>query len=120
MGTVGGTATVFIIACSTVRLSPLPQSVGYRSPSKNAETTAVHGEPAVVGDELAESRRNMPNLWIQRLTCWFRGHHDLCLAAAYGEVRPGGSRKELHYCVRCGRAVWTSSPPDGPWCAHHE
>jgi hypothetical protein len=56
----------------------------------------------------------MPNLWIQRLTCLLRGHHDLCLAAAYGEILPGGSGKELHYCARCGRAVWVSSPPARP------
>lgn len=52
--------------------------------------------------------------WIQRLTCMLEGHHDLCLAAAYGARLPGGSGKELHYCARCGRAVWTSPGPDGP------
>jgi len=55
----------------------------------------------------------MPNLWIQRLKCWLRGHHDLGLAAAYGEILPGGSGKDLHYCARCGRAVWTSLPSAG-------
>ena len=48
-------------------------------------------------------------MWIQWLTCGVRGHHDLCLAGAYGQILPGGSSKELHYCVRCGRAVWKAS-----------
>lgn len=55
----------------------------------------------------------MPLMSFQTLMCMFRGHHDLCLAAAYGEILPGGMVKELHYCARCGRAVWKSSPP-GP------
>lgn len=45
--------------------------------------------------------------WIRRLTCWLDGHRDLCLAEADGEMFPGGQSKELHYCARCGRAVWT-------------
>ena len=51
--------------------------------------------------------------WIRRLTCWLGGHHDLCLAAAYGEILPSGRSKELHYCARCGRGVWTSPPSAG-------
>ena len=47
----------------------------------------------------------MLDFWIQRLTCWLRGHHDLSLAAAYSEILPGGSGKELRYCVRCRRNV---------------
>jgi hypothetical protein len=52
----------------------------------------------------------MPSMWFQTLVCLLRGHPDLRLAAAYGETLPGGSSKELHYCARCGRAVWTSPP----------
>ena len=52
----------------------------------------------------------MPSVWIQQLVCLLCGHHDLCLAGAYGETLPGGAGKELHYCARCGRAVWTSPP----------
>ncbi|HEX7380392.1 MAG TPA: hypothetical protein VF278_24980 [Pirellulales bacterium] len=54
----------------------------------------------------------MPSMWFETLKCLLRGHHDLCLAAAYGKTLPGGAGKQLHYCARCGRAVW-ASPPTG-------
>jgi len=53
----------------------------------------------------------MRSRWVQALICLLRGHHDLCLAAAYGEILPGGFSKELHYCARCGRAIWKSALP---------
>lgn len=53
----------------------------------------------------------MRSMWIQSLICWLRGHHDLCMAAAYGEIHSGGFSKELHYCARCGRTIWKATPP---------
>jgi hypothetical protein len=44
-----------------------------------------------------------------RLTCLFRGHHDLAPADAYGEELPEcDEEKELHYCGACGSPVWVS------------
>jgi len=51
-------------------------------------------------------------MWFHNLICLLRGHHDLCLAGAYGKTLVGGAGKELHYCARCGRAVWEISPPE--------
>ena len=54
----------------------------------------------------------MPSTWFQNLICLLCGHHDLCLAGVYGTTIPGNAGKELHYCARCGRTVWTISPSE--------
>jgi hypothetical protein len=43
--------------------------------------------------------------WVARWQCILRGH-DLAAADAYGEQLPDGHVEELHYCRRCGAAVW--------------
>jgi hypothetical protein len=51
-------------------------------------------------------------MWIQRLICLFRGHQLLSMAAVYSQKLAGGNGLDLHYCARCGSAVWTA-PPGG-------
>lgn len=50
-------------------------------------------------------------MWIQRLICLLRGHRLLRTALAYAQQHAETRGQELHYCVRCGCAVWTSLAP---------
>jgi hypothetical protein len=54
----------------------------------------------------------MRSIWIQALICLVRGHHDLSLAAAYGEMPPRGFGMEFYYCARCGRTEWMAKRRD--------
>lgn len=43
--------------------------------------------------------------WSDRLHCIVHGH-DVSAADVYGETLANGKIEELHYCQRCGMAVW--------------
>lgn len=59
-----------------------------------------------------------PHYWDRsrrRLDCLIHGHRDIARAAAYGEILPGRTAKELHYCGSCGGPVWVESrAPQAP------